>query len=194
MTLLAFLPASGHTGTPGGALVRHGIGHDRRRLQPLRERFVKAGRAIRSPLVRADLSMPGPLVPADRGASERSQWLDEFHACSKAAMTELFVDHFASVARSVGQVLGGADKETAIHEVFCRILSDAPMRASFRGGSLRAWLSTIARNHAIDYRRRQRRERPSGTAEDVHEGEAQEATSFETSMEARDLVARFRDE
>jgi RNA polymerase sigma-70 factor (ECF subfamily) len=136
--------------------------------------------------------MPRPLVPVD-GAATAQHWLDEFHAGSKPAMTQLYLDHFSSVARSVGQVLGGADKETAIHEVFCRILSDAPMRASFRGGSVRAWLSMVARNHAIDYRRRQSRERPSGTAEDVREG-AEDSTSFETSVEARDLVARFCDE
>jgi RNA polymerase sigma-70 factor, ECF subfamily len=137
--------------------------------------------------------MPGPLVPADIGAVERQHWLDEFHAGSKSVMTELYVDHFSSVARSVGQVLGGADKETAIQEVFCRILTDAPMRASFRGGSLRAWLSTVARNYAIDFRRRLARERPSGTAAEVRDGD-DEAPSFESSFEARDLIARFRDE
>jgi RNA polymerase sigma-70 factor (ECF subfamily) len=93
-------------------------------------------------------------------------------------------------------VLTGADRETIIHEVFCRLLSDAQLRAGFRGGSLRAWLATIAHNQAIDYRRRRERERPVGDAEDVGTAGARgvETASAEGSVEARLLIERFRDE
>jgi len=137
--------------------------------------------------------MPGPLVPAVPGgdAPERPRWLDDFHEGSRAAMTELYVDQFGAVERAVGRVLQGADKETAVHEVFYRLLADAELRLSFRGGSLRAWISTVARNHALDYRRRRERERPAGAAEDVC-SEVQDVSTFEESLEARSLIERFR--
>jgi RNA polymerase sigma-70 factor (ECF subfamily) len=108
-------------------------------------------------------------------------------------MAQLYVDHFSTVDRSVGRVLQGADRETIVHEVFCRLLADANLRASFRGGSIRAWISTVGRNLALDYRRRRQREQPCGSAEDVHD-DAHDAASPETLLEARELIGRFRDE
>jgi RNA polymerase sigma-70 factor (ECF subfamily) len=139
--------------------------------------------------------MPGTLVPAKakRGAAEDPTWLEEFHAGSPGAMTQLYVDHFATVERSVGRVLRGADKETVVHEVFCRLLGDAGLRASFQGGSMRAWISTVGRNLALDYRRRRQREQPCGSAEDVHD-DADDLPSPEGQLEARELIGRFRDE
>jgi type IV secretory pathway TrbD component len=60
--------------------------------------------------------MPAPLLPAevDGGSGGRPRWLEEFHAGSKQAMTQLYADHFAGVERSVGRVLHGADRETVI--------------------------------------------------------------------------------
>lgn len=139
--------------------------------------------------------MPGPLVPVDTrgGASEGARWLDDFHAGSRAAMTGLYMDHFSTVRRAVGRVLRGADGETVVHEVFCRLIADAALRASFRGGSLRAWISTVAHHHALDYRRRRHREQPGGDAADLG-SEVEDVASSEGSLEARLLVDRFRRE
>jgi RNA polymerase sigma-70 factor (ECF subfamily) len=138
--------------------------------------------------------MPEPLVPADaeRVAVASPPSMGGFYEGSRAAMAELYEDHFATVERAVGRVLDGADQETVIHEVFLRLISDASLRASFRGGSLRAWIATVAHNHALDYRRRREREHPSGSAEDLDGGG--EPARFEASIEARQLVARFREE
>jgi RNA polymerase sigma-70 factor (ECF subfamily) len=139
--------------------------------------------------------MSETLVPANakRGAAEGPTWLGEFHAGSHGVMTQLYVDQFATVDRAVGRVLRGADKETVVHEVFCRLLSDPNLRASFQGGSIRAWLSTVGRNLALDYRRRRQREQLCGTAEDVHD-DVEDGVNLESQLEARELIGRFRDE
>jgi RNA polymerase sigma-70 factor, ECF subfamily len=139
--------------------------------------------------------MPGTFSPAGAEplAREEARRLEEFHAGSQRALRECYVEHFAAVDRAVGRVLRGADKETVVHEVFYRVVADASVRANFQGGSMRAWLSTIARNSAIDYRRRQQRETPSGAPPELAEQGA-EVASFEASIEARDWIARFRAE
>ncbi len=142
--------------------------------------------------------MSTPNVPRDveEGASQRTGWLGAFHEGSRHVLTEVYATHFACVDRAVGRVLTGADRETVIHEVFYRLLADAELRAGFRGGSLRAWLATVAHRQAIDYRRRRERERPVGDAEDVSTAgpQAVETPSAEASVEARQLIERFRNE
>jgi RNA polymerase sigma-70 factor (ECF subfamily) len=102
-------------------------------------------------------------------------------------------DNFAVVGRAVGQVLTGADKETVVHEVFLRLMTNEQLRSRFHGGSLTAWLSTVARNHAIDYLRRRKLEQPSEAGEEFV-GEVEDADQFERRAEARILVERFRQE
>lgn len=101
--------------------------------------------------------------------------------------------NFATVDRAVGQILAGADKETVVHEIFLRLMTNEQLRLRFRGGSLTAWLSTVARNHAIDYLRRRRFEQPSEVSDEFAEGH-EDADQFERRAEARILVERFRRE
>lgn len=82
-----------------------------------------------------------------------------------------------------------------VHEVFYRLLSSESMRRSFLGGSLDGWLVTVARNQALDFMRRYRREvvlasphaapGPFEPREPVRPGER---------AEAHLLVERFRRE
>ena len=142
--------------------------------------------------------MSTPNVPRDveESAGQRTSWLGAFHEGSRDVLTEVYATCFACVDRAVGRVLTGADRETVIHEVFCRLLTDPQLRAGFRGGSLRAWLGTVAHHQAIDYRRRRERERPVGDAEDVSRAgpHSVETASTEASVEARPLIERFRRE
>src|SRR4051812_31358893 len=93
---------------------------------------------------------------ASRGISEDDNWLEQFHSGTPNAMEALYREHFVTVSRAVSKVLYGADKETVIHEVFYRLLTTPETRLGFKGGSLAPWLSTLARNQAIDcFRRRQ---------------------------------------
>src|SRR5260221_13768567 len=126
-------------------------------------------------------------------AAEAVNWLAEFHRGSRAVLTECYVDHFVSVERAVGRILKGADRETVIHEIFFRLMTNESLRHTFQGGSFRAWISTIARNQAVDYWRRQQFEVPAGAPEDLL-GEREDAARFENRVEAQITIDRFRSE
>jgi RNA polymerase sigma-70 factor (ECF subfamily) len=121
-----------------------------------------------------------------------SPWLRRFHDGDPGVIEEVYREHFATVARAVGSLLGTADRETAIHEIFLRLLSQPALRASFREGDLGAWLTVIARNHAIDCARRRAREVPAGAGLDQPSRDA--GDSGEAGAHARVLVERFRKE
>ncbi len=93
-------------------------------------------------------------IPED--AQER---LARFHAGDRSLVAAIYEEHYEVVERAVSRVLSGAaDRESVIHDVFYRLLSSEQMRRGFQGGSLAGWLTTVARNQAIDFARRYRRE------------------------------------
>jgi RNA polymerase sigma-70 factor (ECF subfamily) len=122
--------------------------------------------------------------------SEDADWLAAFHAGERGVLEGCYRDHFARVERSVGTVLSGADRETVIHEVFLRLLSNEKLRASFTGGSLGAWIGTVAHNHAIDFARRARREAP--VAPEVVAQLADAAAPVARDVDGELLVEQFR--
>jgi RNA polymerase sigma-70 factor (ECF subfamily) len=122
------------------------------------------------------------LSPAD------DAWLVRFHAGDRDVMEECYRSHFATVERAVGRYVQGVDRETVIHEVFYRLLSTDSLRQAFRGGSLAAWLSTVSRNHAIDYARRRGREELLGNKSPWGYVEA----GMDQAADAHILVERFR--
>jgi RNA polymerase sigma-70 factor (ECF subfamily) len=125
-------------------------------------------------------------------AADASLWLRRFQEGDRAVIEEVYRQHFMTVARAVGLLLEPADKETAIHEIFLRLLTQPALRSSFREGDLGAWLAVVARNHAIDCARRRSRELPAGSGADLRGGEASE--SGESGTIARMLIDRFRRE
>lgn len=92
-------------------------------------------------------------------ASEQ-EWLARFHSGEREILEECYREHFRSVSSAVGRILRGADQETVIHEVFFRMIESKDFRAQFKGGSIRAWLSVVARNQSLDFARRRKREIP----------------------------------
>jgi RNA polymerase sigma-70 factor (ECF subfamily) len=116
-------------------------------------------------------------------------WLERFYEGDRRALETVYREQFSTVETSVGRVLSGADRETAVHEVFLKIINNEGLRRSFRGGDLGAWLAVVARNHAIDYVRRRSREAPSGI--DLGAGDV-DPHAFTRSTEARLLVERFQ--
>jgi RNA polymerase sigma-70 factor (ECF subfamily) len=115
-------------------------------------------------------------------------WLESFHAGDRQALESFYRDHYAAVDRAVGQVLAGADRETVVHEVFLRVLASPDLRQRLTGGSPAAWIGAIARNHAIDFRRRRGREVLGGDADGRHEPHH---PSGDGAGDARMLIERF---
>jgi RNA polymerase sigma-70 factor (ECF subfamily) len=94
-------------------------------------------------------------VPA---RADEDAWLADFQAGARPIIEACYRDHFDAVYRSVGSVIRGADRDAIVHEVFVRLLTRPEVRAGFRGGSIRAWLSALGRNLALDEVRRRKRE------------------------------------
>jgi len=114
----------------------------------------------------------------------------DFHRGSRAALTLMYETHFQTVKSAVSPVLSGADRETVIHEVFFRLISDENLRRSYHSGAFGKWLFVVAKNHAIDYARRRARETPLGLVP----GESSVAVELEPQIDARALLRRFREQ
>ena len=123
-------------------------------------------------------------LPAPAGADA---WLAGFHRGDPDAIERCYRDYFDVVEGAIRQVLTPADRETVIHEVFWRLLSNPELRRSFQGGSMAGWLSTVTRNLAIDYLRRLNREvaLPAG---DPH----QPVPALDGEVDARLLLEQFQ--
>ncbi len=125
--------------------------------------------------------------------SSDEAWLARFHAGDRQVLAECYREQFGNVERALGRFLRGADRETVIHEVFLKVLSDAGVRRTFAGGSIRAWLQTMARNQAIDYLRRAKRDVPlDAEAPEVEERSSPDARDEE--IDAKRQIDRFRAE
>jgi RNA polymerase sigma-70 factor (ECF subfamily) len=121
-------------------------------------------------------------------ASQGAAWLEAFWRGQPEAIEACYRRHFATVKRSVGAVLAGADRETVVHEVFARLIGSEEQRRAFVGGSFDAWIATVARNMALNHSRRLGRE----AALDVDAPDA--STPWQEAADARLLVEQFRRE
>ncbi|WP_224246363.1 RNA polymerase sigma factor [Hyalangium gracile] len=129
------------------------------------------------------------------GEDGADRWLLDFHAGRRSVLEQCYRELYPTVQRAVGRVLSGADQETVIHEVFYRLISREELRRSFRGGSLKAWIGTVAYHQALEFVRRQQREQ--GALAQVREldvGEAEAVEASDAECEARILIERFRRE
>jgi RNA polymerase sigma-70 factor (ECF subfamily) len=124
-------------------------------------------------------------------AGRDEAWLRDFHAGERDCLERCYRDHLATVNGAVAGVVTGADRETLVHEVFFRLLTDASLRAGFRGGSFAPWLRVVARNQAIDYARRRRLE-VSFTGDAGPSGEGG-LPLFEQQIDVRLTLERFRE-
>ena len=123
--------------------------------------------------------------PGGTGAEEFD--LEAFHAGNRTVLARCYRAHFGRVFAVVSKILNGADVESVVHELFCRLVASPEMRASFRGGNLGAWLTQVGRNLAIDHARRWRRE-----SAPLGESVAADGPAFNDEVEAKLLVERFR--
>lgn len=157
---------------------------------------------------RLRLARPAGTGPGDGGDATDSEadpgWLDSFHRGEARAIEGCYRRYFTTIKRAIGSLLGPADRETVIHELFSRLIADEALRRSFqpvREGSLPAWLARVARNRAIDFRRRLAREATlpgnilaSGAEAGAGGGHPGGTGEWSGSIDARLLVEQFRRE
>lgn len=133
--------------------------------------------------------MTATVIPHD----DADGWLAAFHAGDRRALETCYREHYATVDRAVGRVLSGADRETVVQAVFLRLVQSRKAREGFTGGSLTAWLRTLARHEAIDYWRRHRRER-AALPEELDRLAGGEDPALDAELDAQALIERFRRE
>jgi RNA polymerase sigma-70 factor, ECF subfamily len=130
-----------------------------------------------------------PSVTGPAGNDSDEAWLRDFHRGERAALARCYQEYAGTVTWAVGQVLRGVDQETVVQDVFCRLTSEAPLRSNFEGGNFGAWIITVARRQAIDFRRKHEREQPTDPSE-LPEGQTGPGGTVD-SVELRLLVQRF---
>lgn len=118
-------------------------------------------------------------------------WLRDFHAGERDCLERCYRDHLKTVDGAVAGAVTGADRETLVHEVFFRLLTEPSLRGSFRGGSFASWLRVVARNQAIDYARRRRLE--VSFTEDSGPSAVVSLSGFEQQIDVRLTLERFRE-
>jgi RNA polymerase sigma-70 factor (ECF subfamily) len=123
-------------------------------------------------------------------SDSEADFCERFHAGEPSVLGEVYDQHFETVERALSRLLSGPDRETVTQELFYRLLSSEPLRRNFRGGSFAAWIATVARNQAVDFLRKQRRE---VSLDEVDGAEAVDHR-FGERAEANLLVERFRRE
>lgn len=132
--------------------------------------------------------------PRDAEGDGDARWLARFHDGDGATLEQCYRNHAGRVLGAASRVVRDVDAETVTHEVFYRLLTDASMRAGFRGGDLGAWLCVVARRRAIDLARRMKREVSArGSDPDLAAPSVDGAREHEAA-DARRLVARFQSE
>jgi RNA polymerase sigma-70 factor (ECF subfamily) len=136
-------------------------------------------------------SLASPVAVPDLHPAEEAFDLEGFHAGDRTTLERIYRDHHAKVARAAASVLAPADAETVTHEVFHRLLSTPKMRESFKGGDVGAWLARVAKNQALDFRRRYAREtslEDGIEAPDTSSAESEQGDSLSAAL----VVERFR--
>lgn len=151
--------------------------------------MASAHRAVETPRLFKMTSSTPETAPREAGPS----WLERFHAGDTEVLQECYREHFEGVLRVVSRLLPAVDAETVIHDLFLRLLSSEEMRRSFQGGSLPAWLNTLARNQALDVLRRRQREHEA-LARFASEQEDTGTEPLEPALDAESLLERFRQE
>ncbi len=79
-------------------------------------------------------------------------WLHAFHTGERACLERCYREHVGAVEQVIGPIVSGPDRETLVHEVFFRLLTEEALRRRFAGGAFVSWLRVVARNQAIDSR------------------------------------------
>lgn len=134
----------------------------------------------------------GPFVGEPAVQKEDDAWLARFHQGDRAVIAEVYTEHFTAVHAASRRYLSDVDAEACSHDVFLRMVQKQKFRENYKGGSIRAWLCTVARNRAIDILRKHGREDVSEPEELERAAGSVDGDRFVQETEARRLIAAFR--
>lgn len=128
------------------------------------------------------------------GQKEDDAWLARFHAGDREVIAEVYTEHFSAVHAAARRYLSDVDAEACSHDVFLRMVQKPTFRENYKGGSIRAWLCTVARNRAIDILRKHGREDLAEPEDLERAAGSVEGDRFVQETEARRLIQTFRSE
>ncbi len=124
-------------------------------------------------------------------------WLQRWYAGEPDAIAWAYVKHFEDAVSAVGTIVPPWERESVVHDVFQRLLSNESSRRSYKGGSLRAFLCAAAQRVALDRWRKRRRTpevlAPPETAQHGAGGLSARQRILE-HVANRQLLERFRTE
>jgi RNA polymerase sigma-70 factor (ECF subfamily) len=103
---------------------------------------------------------------------------------SREDIEPLYRAHWSELHRVARRLVGPVEADSVVQEVFIDLLRNAELRARFVGGSVRAWLTEIARRKSLELLRKRGREIPS---EDAGDG----VGAADPDWGARELVEKF---
>jgi RNA polymerase sigma-70 factor (ECF subfamily) len=122
---------------------------------------------------------------------DTAEWLDRFHRGDRSALAQCYQSYFGLVRAVLATYVQGCDLDSVVHEVFFKLIEKSHVRKQFTGGSMPAWLSTMARNQAIDFIRRYNRS--SQLAVDLAaQADAPQLLAIEENVWAKQAVEQFK--
>jgi len=133
--------------------------------------------------------------------------LGDFWRGDGLAIEAVYRAHARRLLGTARAIVGAAEAESVVHEVFVELIRNEELRRRFTGGSVGAWLGAIARRKSLEHLRRRGRAAGAGGGAT---GVGNDAGSFsgnasagsgdsserlapwpEPRLEARDLLMRF---
>lgn len=112
--------------------------------------------------------------------------LDGFWRGDDHAIEAIYRAHLAALLGAARWVVGPAEDESIVQEVFVELIRNEELRRRFTGGAISSWLGAITRLKALDHRKRAGQTAP---ANETPRGDEQ--PSPEPRVVARDLLQRF---
>ncbi len=112
--------------------------------------------------------------------------LDAFWRGDDHAIEAIYRAHLAALLGAARWVVGPAEAESVVQEVFVELIRNQELRRRFTGGAIASWLGAITRLKALDHRKRAGQPVPASAAP-----QGAEQPSPEPRVLARDLLQRF---
>jgi RNA polymerase sigma factor (sigma-70 family) len=102
------------------------------------------------------------------------------------AIEALYRAHVAALLAAARWIVGPAEAESAVQEVFVELIRNEELRRRFTGGDVGSWLAAVTR-----YKAREQRKRAGRPVREAEPPTAATPVGPEPRIEARDLLERF---